>query len=94
METLTFEKLPEAISEINQKLDVLLTLQKNKEPESDRLFNLNQLMDYLPEKPKRQTVYGWVSTHSIPFEKHGRLYFRKSEIDEWLNNGRQMKLSH
>lgn len=71
----------------------------NKEVSSQRLdksvrmvelMSPEQLSDYLPEHPARQTIYGWVNNRKVPFEKHGRsLLFRKSLIDEWLNNGRQ-----
>ena len=94
METLTFEKIPEAISAIDRKLDAILAFQKNsEEPDMDRLMTIAQLAKYLPEKPARQTVYGWTNARKVPYEKHGKnLYFRKSEIDKWLRNGRQMKL--
>ncbi|MCY1719585.1 helix-turn-helix domain-containing protein [Prolixibacteraceae bacterium Z1-6] len=67
--------------------------QKNHEGDSyhEKLMNPEQLRNYLPESPARQTIYGWVNNRMIPFEKHGsRLFFRKSSIDEWLENGRQM----
>ena len=93
METLTLEKLPEAVSVINQKLDTLLKLQIDKEPEPDRLMTLHQLLEYLPENPAKQTVYQWTNARKIPYKKHGKnLYFRKSEIDEWLDNGRRIKI--
>jgi len=54
-------------------------------------MTLEQLVDYLPEHPANQTVYGWVNDRKVPYEKHGkRLYFRKTTIDTWLSNGRQM----
>jgi predicted DNA-binding transcriptional regulator AlpA len=62
--------------------------------QQDPLLSIEQLLDYLPEHPARQTAYGWVNDRKIPFEKYGkRLYFRKSAIDKWLDNGRQI-LSH
>ncbi|MGE4289972.1 MAG: helix-turn-helix domain-containing protein [Salinivirgaceae bacterium] len=62
-----------------------------KDNQRDVLFSLHELIEFLPENPARQTIYQWVSNRLIPFEKHGsRLYFRKSKIDEWLRNGRQM----
>lgn len=59
--------------------------------QEDPLLTMEQLIDYLPEHPARQTVYGWVNFRLIPYQKHGkRLYFRKSAIDRWLSNGRQV----
>lgn len=53
-------------------------------------LNLDGLCAYLPEEPAKQTVYTWVSNQTIPFHKKGKkLYFLKSEIDEWLKAGRR-----
>lgn len=58
----------------------------------DKLLTISELREYLPEKPARQTVYGWVNNRKVPFEKHGsKLYFKVSDIDLWLANGRQIE---
>ena len=86
----TFETLPQRVDEIDKKLDRLLS-QTEVTPDRDFLMTLEQLVDYLPEHPANQTVYGWVNDRKVPYEKHGkRLYFRKTTIDTWLSNGRQM----
>jgi len=86
----TFETLPMRVEEIDKKLDRLLA-QAEVKPDKDFLMTIEQLVDYLPEHPANQTVYGWVNDRKVPHEKHGkRLYFRKSTIDTWLSNGRQM----
>jgi hypothetical protein len=59
----------------------------------DAVKHLEQLLyeDDCRRHPANQTVYGWVNDRKVPHEKHGkRLYFRKSTIDTWLSNGRQM----
>jgi len=59
--------------------------------QNDPLLSIEQLINYLPDHPARQTVYGWVNDRKIPFEKYSkRLYFRESSIDNWLANGRQI----
>jgi hypothetical protein len=93
MDKLTFENLPQAIQELHFKIDRIdrLLTKSNQQPDEDKLFDLTGLIEYLPEKPAKQTVYGWVNERFIPYEKHGkRLYFRKSAIDQWLSNGRQV----
>lgn len=56
----------------------------------DRWFDLDELTDYDPEKRTRATFYGYVHRKEIPFHKRGKkLYFLKSEIDEWLKAGRK-----
>lgn len=42
----------------------------------------------------RQTLYGFTSNRSIPFIKRGKkLYFKKSDLDSWLGEGRRRTLS-
>lgn len=60
---------------------------ENKE---DQWFNLDEYCEYNPNKPKRSTVYGQVAEQKIPHHKRGkRIYFLKSEIDDWLKAGRK-----
>ncbi len=59
-------------------------------PDSERWMNLRELCDYLPDRPKPQTVYSWVSNKVIPVNKGSKhLRFLKSEIDQWLKSGRR-----
>ena len=90
METVvTFESMPKLISEMNRKLDSLMAERPVRE--KDFLMTMDQLREYLHDNPARQTVYGWVNDRKIPCEKHGkRLWFRKSSIDNWQDNGRQV----
>ena len=84
------EDVPRLVHEMNEKLNYLLENQSGKEEsEHDFLMTLTELQDYLPEKPAKPTVYGWISARKIPYTKHGKtLYFQKSKIDQWLRNGR------
>jgi hypothetical protein len=94
MEEITFETLPRAMSELHRKMDMILAkIQPNpNQKEQDKLFTIELLIEYLPEHPARQTIYGWINFRTIPHEKYGkRLYFRKSAIDFWLANGRKIK---
>lgn len=92
MDKITFETMPQALSEMLSRIGNLETMvssliNNNGTPVvTDRRFNITELCDYLPMKPKKQTVYGWVSAKppKIPFHKKGELYFVQSEIDAWL----------
>ena len=94
--TITFDQLPGLVAEMSRKIDHLIAQSKQgQEPEADKLMPLTQLQDHLEkETGKRyasQTIYMWVNDRSVPYVKHGKyLYFRKSEIDTWLANGRQI----
>ncbi|MBW6480762.1 MAG: helix-turn-helix domain-containing protein [Bacteroidales bacterium] len=91
METITFESMPSKLAEIDRKLNVLLDAFDNPRAKEDYLMPIEQLREYLPETPARQTIYQWVNDRTIPFEKFGRrLYFRKSAIDKWMQNGRRI----
>ena len=60
------------------------------QPEPDRWFDLNELIEYDPEKRTKPTFYGYVHRNEIPYHKRGKkLLFLKSEIDEWLKSGRK-----
>ena len=62
----------------------------DKPAEADRWLNIFELCDYHPDRPSRNTVYGWVQAGSIPVHKGGKkLRFLKSEIDSWLLQGRK-----
>lgn len=89
---ITFDNLPQAVQELHLKLDLLLSLSAQAESHDDpnKLMTVEELQSHLPEHPARQTIYGWVNDRLIPYEKHGkRLYFRKSAVVKWLENGRQ-----
>ncbi|NMC60244.1 MAG: hypothetical protein GYA51_12810, partial [Candidatus Methanofastidiosa archaeon] len=54
---------------IKEELSLLDSKGKSEE---DSLLSIEQLVNYLPEKPARQTVYGWVNTRRVPYEKYGK----------------------
>jgi len=88
----TFDNLPQAVEQLREKIDLLLSQSAQTQSHDDphKLMTVEELRSFLPEQPARQTVYGWVNDRLIPYEKHGkRLYFRKSAIVRWLDNGRQ-----
>lgn len=93
MDNNPFFNIEKKLKEIEDLLKSM-TPQQNFEVELtslNKMMSIAQLIEYLPEKPAKQTVYGWVNDRKIPYEKHGkRLFFVKSEIDEWLDNGRKM----
>ena len=86
---ISFNDMPQALAYLIGKVEKMETLLSNQtatavEP-ADRWFNLEELCAYLPDRPAKQTVYGWIGNHIIPFHKKGKkLQFLKSEIDAWL----------
>ena len=97
-EGLTLETLPKAFKHLTHEVSEIkrLLLEKsNEQPtETDRWFDLNELCIYHPDKPSKPTVYGWVNVGTIPVHKGGKkLRFLKSEIDNWLRQGRKNTLA-
>lgn len=94
MVEITFETLPKAVANLtNEIVEIKRILLESKPHESENCivwFNLNEVQEYLPDKPSKNTVYGWVRKGLIPVHKSGKkLRFLKSEIDEWLLNGKK-----
>ena len=89
LQSLNFEQLPQAVAMLLSEVKELKALLQNSnqakvEPEN-YWFNLEELCAYLPDRPAKQTVYGWIGQHIIPYHKKGKkLQFLKSEIDAWL----------
>jgi excisionase family DNA binding protein len=99
MENVVFTNLsiPEIRQLFRQELENYFENNKQSsepQPEPDRWFDLNELCQYIPDKPSKPTVYGWVSAGTIPVHKGGKkLRFLKSEIDNWLKQGRKKTLA-
>lgn len=89
--TITQITPPELESLIENSLKKILSDKRAEQPtESERWFDLLGLCEYLPDKPAKATVYGWITRNEIPYHKRAKkLYFLKSEIDEWLRAGRK-----
>ncbi len=97
-EGLTLETLPKAVTHLTNEVSEIkrLLLEKsNEQPtETDRWFDLSELCIYHPDKPTKPTVYGWVNAGIIPVHKGGKkLRFLKSEIDNFLKQGRKKTLA-
>ncbi|PZF70779.1 helix-turn-helix domain-containing protein [Taibaiella soli] len=80
-------------NKVVEKIDLFLIPQMQP-TQTDRWFDLTELCQYLPDKPTKPTVYGWVNAGIIPVHKGGKkLRFLKSEIDDWLKQGRKKTLA-
>jgi len=93
-EGVCLENLPWAVALLTEEVSEIKSLllqQANAKPsETDCWFNLDELCEYLPDRPSKQTVYDWVHDRLIPVHKGPKkLRFLKSEIDAWLQQGRK-----
>lgn len=93
MEHFTFEQLPHAVSLLHEKLshiERLLTGQQPKE-KAKAILNVTEAAAFLHLSVA--TLYTKVSGREIPFSKRGkRLYFHRSELEEWIAQGRKKTL--
>lgn len=87
------EEMPQALNYLISKVESLeemvneLSVQKDVH-EQPEWMNIDDLRQYLPSHPAKQTIYGWVNDKVIPYYKNSKkLTFKKSEIDEWLHQG-------
>jgi len=92
MEPITFDQLPQAVSELHDKLNNIerLIIEKNAQPgtPADELLTIEEAASFAHlSKP---TFYGLVSRAEVPCMKKGkRLYFSKLELTEWIKSGRK-----
>ena len=90
-QVITFENLPQAVSQLIEKVDSLTTLlesKSNNTAATDKPMSINEAATFL--KLSVPTIYGFVSRREIPFSKLGkRLYFTEIELSEWIKTGRK-----
>lgn len=58
------------------------------EQDQDKIFSIKEACVFL--NLAQQTLYGFTSRREIPFIKKGKkLYFRKSDLNKWLLEGKK-----
>ncbi len=91
MQTITFEQLPQAVSQLYDKLsniEDLLREAKTPAIKQDQLLTISEAAKFL--NLSVPTIYGKVSRQEIPVNKQGkRLYFYRSELADWIKQGRK-----
>lgn len=92
MKNITFEQLPQAVSEIFDKLEniqQLLAAERGTAKQGNEdLLTIQQAAEFLHLSVP--TIYGHVSKSVIPHSKRGkRLYFSKGELTAWIQAGRK-----
>ncbi len=93
---ITFEKLPQAVTQLLDKLEnierLLLIKSNTPQPESDILLTIKQAAEILHLSVP--TIYGLVQRAEVPVCKRGkRLYFSKQELTTWIMAGRKKTIS-
>jgi excisionase family DNA binding protein len=94
MENPTFDQLPQAMRLLHEKMDrlELLLAQQHSPQDADTIFNVTKAAAFLHLSVS--TLYVKVCRREVPYNKQGkRLYFYKSELDEWVRKGRKKTVS-
>lgn len=88
---ITFEQTQKDVAEVKKYLKELKAFLENKEkqqPKTDDPKNIDEISNFTGyTKP---TIYGYCQKNEIPYhKKNGRLFFFKSEIIDWIKEGKQ-----
>lgn len=88
---LTFDQLPEAVTNLTKEVSALRQLlisKEQQEEQSEQFLTIQQAAEFLCLSVP--TIYSKVSKRELPFMKQGkRLYFAKSELSEYLKAGKR-----
>lgn len=88
------EQLSQSLIEISERLDrIEKLLQEKTTPQpSEEFWDIHEAGELL--RLSVQTIYGLVHKREIPHNKKGnRLYFKKSELQQWMSEGRRRTMS-
>ena len=89
MSTISFNDLPEAVTELTRKVDELYKVIKNVQPQetADQFLTVDETAEFL--NLSVPTIYSKVSKRELPYMKRGkRLYFARKDIETYLQAGR------
>jgi excisionase family DNA binding protein len=89
MTTISFNDLPEAVTELIRKVDELYNVIKNVQPQetTDQFLTVDETAKFL--NLSVPTIYSKVSKRELPYMKRGkRLYFARKDLETYLQGGR------
>ena len=92
--TISFNDLPEAVAELTKKVDELYKIITNVQPQEteDQFLTVEETAKFLHLSVP--TVYTKASRRELPFMKRSnRLYFAKSDLEDYLKDGRVKTVS-
>ena len=87
--TISFNDLPEAVTELTKKVDELYKIITNVQPQEpvDQFLTVKETAKFLHLSVP--TIYSKVSRRELPFIKRSkRLYFAKGDLEDYLKDGR------
>ncbi len=96
MTEITFEKLPQAVTQIYDKLEKIERLLESQNSvarvDNDKLLTIREASEIIHLSVP--TIYGLAQRQEIPVCKKGkRLYFTREELIQWIKTGRKKTIS-
>jgi excisionase family DNA binding protein len=92
--TISFNDLPEAVAELTKKVDELYRVINKVQPQetADQFFTVKETAKFLHLSVP--TIYSKAARRELPFMKRTkRLYFAKSDLEDYLKDGRVKTVS-
>lgn len=81
----------ELIASVQNLKNHLVQEKENYQITSSECMTIEELSVYIPTRPAVKTIRAWKREKALPFHRAGRkLYFIKTEIDEWLKNNSEL----
>lgn len=87
--TISFNDLPEAVTELTRKVDELYRVINNVSPHesAEQFLTVEEAAEFL--NLTKPTIYSKVSKRELPYMKRGkRLYFARQDLSTYLHGGR------
>jgi len=88
MSTISFNDLPEAVTELTRKVNELYKVITNVQPDpAEQFLTVDETAKFL--NLSVPTIYSKVSKRELPYMKRGkRLYFARKDLETYLQGGR------
>lgn len=89
MINVSFDSLPEAVQELNAKMDIIMMSLQSAKPDDQQsdLLVIKDAAKFL--NLSVPTLYGKVRRREIPHMKQGkRLYFSRKELTDYIKSGK------
>jgi excisionase family DNA binding protein len=89
MMTVNFESLPQAVQELNAKMDSIMMFLQSAKPDVKQsdLLTIQEAASFL--NLSKHTLYNKANKNELPYMKKGkRLYFSRVELMAYLKSGK------
>ena len=89
MSYISFDSLPQVVSDLNDKIDSIMLLLQSAKPDVKQsdLLTIQEAASFLDLS--KHTLYNKVNKNELPYMKKGkRLYFSRAELMTYIKSGK------